>query len=435
MASQFPLSDPNATLAPASAPAGQGLRWRTPCAGLLIALVALVLAVPRPASASAPVHVSFISPNAGPMAGGTVTVAIDGSGFQSGAQVKFCDQSATPSTLSSIKITVVAPAFGSYGACLVQVDNPDGGQSPESIAFNYYEPLPSITAISAAGAATHTVPGGSGDTQDDVFVAGSDNNLHHTFHSDFFPTWSSWENLGGVLTSAPSAVSWGNQNRIDVFARGTDNGLWHKWWTGSSWSGWESLGGSLTSDPVVTSWAAGRLDVFVRGTDNQMWHRFFAGSWSGWEPLGGFLNSAPGGVSWGPNRIDVFVQGTDHAIWHRWWDGAAWRGWESLHGSITQAPAATSRGAGDLEVYALDSAAGANLVHLSYSGGWSGPRAEGPYWNGNWGFSPGVASDPFVVGPETFMVGGDKTVWHTVTFGPHVGAPSSSTRPTSGSRH
>ena len=206
-----------------------------------------------------------------------MTVTVLRSGFQSGALVKFCGQGATPSSLTSIKITVVAPAFENYGPCVVEVDNPDGGRSPESVAFNYYEPLPSVTPASAAGGASHTVPGGSGGTQDDVFVAGSDSNLHHTFHTDFSPTWSSWENLGGVLTSAPSAVSRGSQNRIDVFTRGSHNALWHKWWTGSSWSGWESLGGDLTSASVVTSWAAGRLDVFVRGTDNQMWwHRFFA---------------------------------------------------------------------------------------------------------------------------------------------------------------
>jgi hypothetical protein len=38
--------------------------------------------------------------------------------------------------------------------------------------------------------------------------------------------WSSWESLGGILTSAPAAVSWG-PNRIDVFARGPRRDLIH----------------------------------------------------------------------------------------------------------------------------------------------------------------------------------------------------------------
>ena len=132
------------------------------------------------------------------------------------------------------------------------------------------------------------------------------------------------------MTSAPGAVSWGF-NRIDVFVKGTDNALWHKWWNGASWSGWESLGGVLTSAPTVSSWGDNRLDVFVKGTDNALWHKWWDGaSWSNWKSLGGVLTSAPGAVSWGFNRIDVFVKGTDNALWHKWWNGASWSNWESL---------------------------------------------------------------------------------------------------------
>ena len=74
-----------------------------------------------------------------------------------------------------------------------------------------------------------------------------------------------WESLGGYLTSDPSAVSWGN-GRIDIFGRGADNALWHKYFE-NGWSDWESLGGYLTSGPDACSWAPGRLDLFVRGGD------------------------------------------------------------------------------------------------------------------------------------------------------------------------
>jgi Repeat of unknown function (DUF346)/IPT/TIG domain len=419
-----------------SAPERPGRRWRASVLGLLTALLGVVVTAPQPANASAPVHVYSIASNAGPTAGGVVTVTIAGSGFQGGAVVRFCNQDATPSTpVTSVKITVVAPASSTFGACLVTVKNPDSGISPEQVAFNYYEQMPSVPATSAASAATHTVPSSGGNSQVDVFVRGSDNNLHHSFHTDFTPSWSAWTNLGGNLTSAPTAVSWGDQNRIDVFVRGSDNGLWHKWWSGTAWSGWETLGGNLSSAPVVTSWAAGRLDVFAKGTDGQLWHLSYAGGWAAWEPLGGVLNSGPAAVSWGPNRIDVFAQGTDQSVWHKFWGGYVWSGWESRQGSISQAPAATSRGPGDLEVYALGSAPGHNLFHLSYSGGWFAWRGEGPYWNGDWAFSPGVASHSFVIGPETFMVGADNTVWHGVTFGPRVGLPSSGTRSTSVAGH
>ena len=39
---------------------------------------------------------------------------------------------------------------------------------------------------------------------------------------------SNWQSLGGVITSEPVAVSWG-PNRIDVFAKGQNDHLWHIW--------------------------------------------------------------------------------------------------------------------------------------------------------------------------------------------------------------
>lgn len=84
------------------------------------------------------------------------------------------------------------------------------------------------------------------------------------------------------------------------------------------WSNWESLGGGLASGPGVCSWANGRLDVFVKGLDNALWHKWFSGGWSGWESLGGVITSDPDAVSWGNGRIDAFARGTDNALWHRW---------------------------------------------------------------------------------------------------------------------
>jgi hypothetical protein len=46
------------------------------------------------------------------------------------------------------------------------------------------------------------------------------------------------------MASVPCPVSWA-ANRLDVFCKGQDNALYHKWWDGSAWGGWESLGGVL----------------------------------------------------------------------------------------------------------------------------------------------------------------------------------------------
>jgi C1A family cysteine protease len=182
--------------------------------------------------------------------------------------------------------------------------------------------------------------------------------------------WHGWESLGGMITSKPSAVSWG-ENRIDIVARGTDSAVWHYWWDGSSWHGWESLGGIIHGAPAICSWASGRLDVFAVGTNHHLVHKWFQGGWSNWEDLGGVLSSEPAAVSWGSNRMDVFARGTDQTLQHLAWDGVGWHGWESLLGSLSSGPAVASWGANRLDTFVR----GANM-HLWHRA-W-----DGAHWGG-----------------------------------------------------
>jgi len=74
-----------------------------------------------------------------------------------------------------------------------------------------------------------------------------------------------------IVTSAP-AVSSTDQNRLQVFARGRNNDLIIKSWNGSRWTDWQSLGGSLASEPGAVSWGGRRIDVFARGDDDHLYH-------------------------------------------------------------------------------------------------------------------------------------------------------------------
>ncbi len=151
----------------------------------------------------------------------------------------------------------------------------------------------------------------------DVFVEGSDGGLYQKTSTDGGNTYGAWTGLGGRLTANPGAVSW-SSTRIDVFARGIDNQLYHRWWiSGTGWSAWELLGGTLTSAPDATSCGVNHLDVFARGTDNGLWQKSWNGSsWSGWQPLGGSWTSGPSAECRpGTTTIDLFVRGTDNALW------------------------------------------------------------------------------------------------------------------------
>ncbi len=48
--------------------------------------------------------------------------------------------------------------------------------------------------------------------------------------------------------------------------------MWHKWWDGD-WSEWENLGGKLASAPSAVCKGPDRIDIFARGTDNKLHHK------------------------------------------------------------------------------------------------------------------------------------------------------------------
>ncbi|MBU0495629.1 MAG: hypothetical protein KKB13_27595, partial [Chloroflexi bacterium] len=158
--------------------------------------------------------------------------------------------------------------------------------------------------------------------------------------------WSNWEKLGGTFTDTPAVASW-SANRLDVFVKGTNFHLMHRWWNGSAWSGWQDLEGEVTTSPGCVSWGPNRIDCFSRNMDIAalLGHIVWDGAkWSAWEKLGGVFTGTPAVASWSANRLDVFVQGTNSHLMHRWWNGSGWSGWEDLGGELTDSPACVSWG-------------------------------------------------------------------------------------------
>lgn len=259
-----------------------------------------------------------------------------------------------------------------------------------------FEPLGGI--LTSAADATSW-----GSDRLDVVARGTDNGLWHRWRDG--TNWSGWEPLSGVLTSDPGVVSWG-PGRLDIFVRGSDDGLWHKWWDGTAWSAWTPLGGILTSGPDVASWGPGRLDIVVRGTDNGLWHRWWdGGAWSEWEPLGGVLSADPAVAAGGGNRLDVFVRGSDNGLWHRWSTGAGWHDWESLGGSLSSGPDAATSGPGRIDVFALSSDHA--LLRLPYGGAGGAWASLG----GSWSSDPSVASRGSS-SLDVLVRGADDGLWH-----------------------
>jgi hypothetical protein len=265
----------------------------------------------------------------------------------------------------------------------------------------------SVPGWDSLGGALTSGPAASswGGNREDMFARGPDGQLWHRWRDG--GAWASWERIGGLLASgtSPAAVSWG-PNRIDVLVTGIDQGLWHAWWDGTGWKGWEPLGGRLTASPAVAARGPGTLDVLVRGTDSGLWHEWWDGAWKGWEPHGGVAAGAPAATSRGAGTLDVVIRGSDDGLWHEWWDGSQWVRWETLGGKLASSPAATSWGGGRLDVAALGSQG--ELMHLYWWGQWS-------IWLSRGGIG---TSDPGLVSPrfgvvDAFVRGTDNGAWHT----------------------
>jgi hypothetical protein len=132
-------------------------------------------------------------------------------------------------------------------------------------------------------------------------------------------------------------ASWGS-GRLDVFARGTDSAVWHKWFSGGKWSGWQSLGGRIAGEPGAASAGAGKLDVFARGAGNALFTRndnVSGAGWSAWSSLGGALTSSPSATAAAAGAMAVFARGSDGRYEYRQRSAArAWAGWQAADAAL-----------------------------------------------------------------------------------------------------
>ncbi|HEX8126101.1 MAG TPA: serine hydrolase, partial [Allosphingosinicella sp.] len=177
--------------------------------------------------------------------------------------------------------------------------------------------------------------------------------------------WNGWFGLGGQIKGAPAAVA-PTADTIDIYVRGMDDRLWQKWWDGSKWhpsdDGWtvhDDGAFRLGSSPSVISRGAGFRDVYVRGQDGAVYHKFWDGSkWNGWFGLGGSIKGAPSAVGPTPDTIDIYAKGTDDRLWQKWWDGSKWGPSDSQwhphdDGMILgSSPSVLAEGAGFRDLYA-----------------------------------------------------------------------------------
>jgi len=190
-----------------------------------------------------------------------------------------------------------------------------------------------------------------------------------------------WGSLAGSTLSSP-AVTGIFGSRIDVVVRGSDNGIYHKCWTGASWSSWICLAtwGATYDQPAVaigsTFLGDDYLHVVVRGSDNGIYHRKFklpSGPWdSSWTNVGGATLSTPALLLIEDLALFLFVRGADNGIYCKYWVNS-WSSWIRVPGATNDIPAiATLAGYLHLVVRGTDNGIYHNTADPDYPASWSG---------------------------------------------------------------
>ena len=175
----------------------------------------------------------------------------------------------------------------------------------------------------------------------------------------------SWSDMGGATIDSPAVAGTVDGERVDVVVRGTDNRIWHKYWTSTGgWSSWIDLHGETPDKPAVAYTLynfdpPGQLDLFhvvVRGMNNKIYHKKLVLSTNTWDTSWTIVE--PPTIPWTTSSTPALttfyymndwylfclIRGQDNNLYYAWYDGwSQYWGWYAgaswLNGQTKDVPA------------------------------------------------------------------------------------------------
>jgi hypothetical protein len=131
----------------------------------------------------------------------------------------------------------------------------------------------------------------------DLAARGVNNGLYHAVQISG-QAWSGWEQLADNIASAPTVIGYYNTGTIDIFFRGSGGNLIQHYFDGS-WHGPFDAGGSIVGAPGSASARLNRLDLYARGVDNGLYyHEHPSGPAKAWTLVDATaLQSSPAATS------------------------------------------------------------------------------------------------------------------------------------------
>jgi hypothetical protein len=144
-------------------------------------------------------------------------------------------------------------------------------------------------------------------------------------------SWTAWAAFGNGFdpTYRPVIVASG-RDTFHVFVRVPGGNVsWARLHNGVWSSQWSTLGGPFAGPIAAASHNVNKVDVFARGTDNKLYHRVYDSGWSAnWVAESvAEMASAPAVIAPRPNRLEVFYYYmSSGTVFYkrRAWDGTNW---------------------------------------------------------------------------------------------------------------
>jgi len=247
----------------------------------------------------------------------------------------------------------------------------------------------------------------------DVVVKGTDDAIYHRWWTQAHG-WSAWERFPDLIANAAPSITTRPNGEVDVAARDTNRQVRVRRWTPQAgWTLWETVPGApIYSAPAIAARPDGTLDLFFRMGDlktigHQTWTP--TGGWGGVETLPGLSAiSSPAALDGPGGTVEVAVQGSDNTIYAKLWrPSSGWTAWNNMGLAATSAPSLAQRPDGQVDVVAR----GSNnaVMHRVY-----GPNGPGP-----WTSLGGTATSAPAVGArvtgevDVVVLQGSGTVYHS----------------------
>jgi hypothetical protein len=152
--------------------------------------------------------------------------------------------------------------------------------------------------------------------------------IYHDWQVAPNATWNGTWPLGGYAKQLVAARN--QDDRIEVFYIGTDDGLYHDWQVApnGTWYGERPLGGAATQIAVATN-PDGTIELFYVGTDTAIYHNWQTtpnGGWAGEHRLGGYAKQIAVGCNQ-DGRLEIVYVGTNDRLYHNWKIQAGTQSW------------------------------------------------------------------------------------------------------------